>query len=204
MIGMKIDLIGMFVVAVLGLGAGGLGGCTSVRSTADAQVLDAGAVLIEIEGASYDEVFAATREVLSGFRFGINRVDASRGVITTFPKRTAGLASIWDREQSSLGQEIEDLTNQQERAIRVEFESQAESETDGSGVGAGVRARVEVVVSRVHRPHWRVESESIRFSTHARSRDVDGRVEAREFREPIGQDVALAKRVADEIARRFE
>lgn len=195
--GMKTNLIGMLVVAVLGLGAGG---CASVQSADDAHVLGDGVGLIAIEGASYDEVFAATREVLSGFRFGINRVDASRGVITTFPKHTAGLASIWDREQSTLGQEVEDLTNQQERVIRVVFEPRDE----GAGVGVGVRGRVEVTVLRVHRPHWRVEPESIRFSTHARSRDVDGRVEAREFREPIGQDVALAKRVASEIARRFE
>lgn len=195
--GMKTNLIGMLVVAVLGLGAGG---CASVQSADDAQVLGDGVGLIAIEDASYDEVFAATREVLSGFRFGINRVDASRGVITTFPKRTAGLASIWDREQSTLGQEVEDLTNQQERVIRVVFEPRDE----GVEVGASVQGRVEVTVLRVHRPHWRVESESIRFSTHARSRDVDGRVEAREFREPIGQDVALAKRVASEIARRFE
>ena len=195
----KKHLLGIGLV-VVGLGFGAITGCAPTHSRDDAQVLGSGVGMIEIDGASYEEVFAMAREVLSEYRFGINRVDASRGVITTHPKRTTGLASLWDQEQSSLGQEIEDLANQQERTIRVVFERAQ----DAVAHDPVVRARVEVMVFRVHRPHWRVETESIRFSTHAQSRDVNGKIEAGEFREPIGQDIELARRVALEISQRFE
>jgi len=163
---------------------------------------------IELQAADYDAVFAAAREVLAKYRFGINRVDASRGVIMTFPKRTAGLASPWDSEQSTLGQELEDLANQQERTVRIEFVQSADTEPgdpeSALSNSQSVIAMVEVIISRVHRPHWRVESESVRLSTHARSRNAAGHVEPNSFREPIGQDRALAERIAREITSKFE
>ncbi len=166
-----------------------------------------GAGELVIEGASYKEVFGAARDVLSAYRFGINRVDAARGVITTFPKRTAGLATLWDREQSSLDQELEDFANQQEREVRIVFE-RINSDMDADGEEASelsvVRAVVRVDVLRVHRPHRRVETESIRMSTYARSRDGQGRRGAAEFREAIGQDLDLARRVGEEIRGRFD
>lgn len=162
---------------------------------------DAGAFVIE--GASYADVFGAARDVLAVYRFGINRVDAARGVITTFPKRTAGLATLWDREQSSLGQELEDFANQQEREIRIVFD-RADPADEGDSEMSIVRATVRVDVMRVHRPHRRVETESIRMSTYARSRDGMGRSGVAEYREAIGQDQALAQRIADEIQARFD
>jgi hypothetical protein len=192
--GMKHWLMVM-VAAVAGLGLCGCvsssgGGHDGASGIADASGL------VEIEGASYDEVFAAARQVLGEYRFGINRVDATRGVITSYAKRTEGLGSFWDREQSSLSQEWEDLANQQERTVRIEFGLDDDSEV--------VRARVRVYIERVHRPNWRVESESLRLSTFARSRDSYGAFEPSEFREPIGQDPLFADRLANEIHRRFE
>ena len=151
---------------------------------------------VEISGASYEEVFGAMREVIREYRFAINRVDGARGVITTYPKQTLGAGSPWDREQTTIGQEFEDLANHQERAIRVQFENGAHS-------GSIVRATIEVLVYRVHRPNWRVDSQSIRLSTHARSRDINGQIEPGSFRESIGQDQQLAHRLANEIHQRF-
>lgn len=149
-----------------------------------------------VEGVSYVDVFEHAREVLASYRFGVNRVDGARGVLTTFPKRTVGIASPWDQEQVTIGQEWEDFANQQERVIRIEFDQGDTTDIDGDGM---VRGRVEVIVSRVHRPHWRIEAESVRLSTHARSRDELGRVEAGEFREVIGRDDAFARKIAQAI-----
>ncbi len=201
------ERLGLVVVCFgFGLGGlgGGLGGCALTRGVDDPQrgqvgQAGAGAGSVVIEGASYREVFEAMREVLGAYRFAIDRVDATRGVMTTFPKRTVGIGSVWDREQSSLGQEWEDFANQHERTVRVEFESVEDA--DGAEV---IEVAVEVVVHRVHRPNWRVESESIGLSTYARSRDAMGRVEPGMFREPIGHDLALADRIAGRLLRRFE
>ncbi len=157
--------------------------------------------LVELDGVSYEDAFVAARAVLAEFRFGINRVDAARGVLTSYPKRSAGLASPWDGEQSSIGQEFEDLTNQQERTIRIEFERGEQA--DGDASAGRVVARVRVIVNRVHRPNWRVDTQSILLSTHARSRDAMGNLERSEFREPIGQDPALADRLARAIINRL-
>ncbi len=151
---------------------------------------------VEISGASYEEVFGAMREVIRGYRFAINRVDGARGVLTTYPKQTLGVGSPWDKEQTTLGQEFEDFANHQEREIRVQFE-------EGAQTGSVVRATIEVLVYRVHRPNWRVDSQSIRLSTHARSRGINGQIEPGSFRESIGQDQQLARRLANEIHQRF-
>lgn len=154
----------------------------------------AGDPIATTEPDDYARVFDAARTVLRDYRFAIDRVDARSGVITTHPKRTAGLATIWDREQSSPAQEWEDLINEQRRAVRVEFDRA----DDGSA-----SARVIVEVLRTHRPNWRVENESVRMSTHARSRNSMGQSEPPSFREPMGLDPALAARLASAIDERL-
>jgi len=188
------SFVGLFVGLVIG--ALILPGCTSPQ-----RVEDQGAVHVQvIEADQYEQAFGVVREVLSDYRFGINRVDISRGIITTHPKRTSGLASLWDQEQSTLGQELEDLANQHEREIRVVFANALDSDGAESNAALGegdvpIELRVEVVVYRIHRPHWRIEPESIRYSTHARSRDSAGHLDSPSFREAIGQDKKLAERV---------
>jgi hypothetical protein len=153
--------------------------------------------LIDSGEASSSAVFDASREVLMQYRFALDRVDATRGVITTHPKRTAGLATPWDREQSGLDQEWEDLLNEQRRVVRVEFDR------DPSSIdGAFTRARVQVELLRTNRPGWRVETESVRLSNHARTRDRDGELEPASQREVIGLDTRLAQRIADAITER--
>jgi len=204
-------VIRSFGIGLLAMATGSVGGCGApIRAQDDLVVsepIDNARGLVELDGVSYEDAFVAARAVLAEFRFGINRVDAARGVLTSYPKRSAGLASPWDGEQSSIGQEFEDLTNQQERTIHIEFErgEQADADADANANAdtGRVVARVRVIVNRVHRPNWRVDTQSILLSTHARSRDAMGNLERSEFREPIGQDTALADRLARAIVERL-
>ncbi len=170
------------VLACLSLAA--LVGCASPPTGARADA--------DITPESYPDLFNAARAVLTNYRFTIDRVDAARGVITTHPKRTAGLASPWDREQSSLAQEFEDLVHQQERTARITFEP----------ADAPTRVSVEVVVGRVHRPHWRIETDAIRQSTHARDPLGIRTGQPAEFRETVAEDRALARRIMADIHAR--
>lgn len=139
---------------------------------------------------SRERVVQAVREVLTDYRFEIDRVDARRGVVTTAFKTTQGLASPWDGEQNSLYEESADLVNQHERGVRVTLDD------EGGFV-------VSVIVQRVHRPAWRVETESIAQSTHAVVIGADGRAVASLQSTPIGLDGGLAERLGQEILNRL-
>lgn len=146
----------------------------------------------DFEAHAYPALFDAAREVLSDYQFTLDRIDAARGVITTAPKRTAGLATPWDREQSTARQEFEDLVHQHDRVARITFEP-ADRPT---------RVAVEVIVHRVHRPHWRIETDAIRQSTHARDPLAVREGQPPEFREPVTEDRALARRLMADIQAR--
>lgn len=139
---------------------------------------------------SRERVVEAAREVLTDHRFVLDRVDARRGVVTTAFKSTQGLASPWDSEQNSLREESADLVNQHERGVRVSIDDE----------GAFT---VSVIVQRVHRPAWRVETESISQSTHAVVIDSNGRAVASRQITPIGLDGELARRLGQEISARL-
>lgn len=139
--------------------------------------------------ADYPAAFDAARAVLGEYRFVLDRVDAARGVITTYPKPTAGLATPWDREQSSLAEEGQDLAHQHERVCRVVFEPE----------GAPERARIEVSVLRTHRPGWRVETDALRLSTHAVDPVARRAGIGAEFAEVVRTDPALERRLAARI-----
>jgi hypothetical protein len=143
------------------------------------------AVQSEIE-TDREHLIGVIREVLTDHRFEIDRVDARRGVVTTAYKTTQGLASPWDGEQGSFKQETADLVNQHERAVRVDIED------DGSVI-------VSVLVQRVHRPAWRIETESISRSTHAVVIDSRGNRQPARIVTPIGQDGLLAERIGEAI-----
>jgi len=183
---------GMITIALGVLSAGSLfTGCAShhALSGGDGVQGDAGSAVLDLEPEAYQRVFDLARETLRDYRFSIDRVDAKRGVLTTHPKRTNGLASPWDQEQSSLGQEWEDLFNEQRRVVRVDFDRDATPMT----------MRVTVELLRTHRPNWRVESESVRLSTHARSRDALGQVEPGSSVELVGLDEQFARRIVESI-----
>lgn len=176
------------LILAAGVFAGGMTcGCTSsaVYSGQDFTV-DAS----EVAGAERERVIAAAREVLTDHRFVINRVDGRRGVVTTEFKSTQGFASPWDGEQGSLVEESADFVNQHERAVRVTIGD------DGSVV-------VSVVVQRVHRPGWRIETESISSSTRTTVIGPDGVAKDRRMVTPIGRDGELAQRIGRDITKRL-
>lgn len=143
-----------------------------------------------IESDDRSLMIETIREVLTDHRFVIDRVDARRGVVTTAVKTTQGIGSPWDAEQGSLTQETADFVNQHERAVRVLIEDNGE-------------IVVSVLVQRVHRPGWRVETESIASSSHYAVIGSDGRREASRMVTPIGSDGLLAERIGEAIRVRL-
>lgn len=174
-----------------------LGGCRSVGEVSS----------FGFEADEYSLAFDATRQALRDARFEIERVDARAGVITTKQRATAGLASPWDSEQTTLKQEWSDLLNQHRRVVRVSFEASDSGGASGEmgdardSVGPMVGV-VEVVVYRRTRPGWRPETESVRLST--RTRDTSGDASSRSQLVPIDRDELLAARLAAHIQRLLE
>ncbi len=176
-----------------------LGGCTTVPDNGGR---------FEVPGGRYAAAFDAARAALVDMRFELDRVDARVGVVQTLPKGTAGWATPWDQEQSSIEQEVEDVNNQQYRRVRVVFEPQeaaggAPEEVDLRVLGAPLSGRVEVYVDRVRRPGWRPATSAIRSSSYAEDPLLTGRSMWPRYTVPIRRDTALEARLAVEIARRM-
>lgn len=179
----------------------GLGGCRGAG----------GRTTFDIPSGRYERAFDATRDVLADARFRLERVDARRGVITTQAKGTVGLLTPWDGEQSSFVHEWEDVTNQQERVVRVTFTPAADQPIPGpdeapadyrSGAGSMV-ANVEVHVLRVRWPGWRPETESIRRSTRSLDPLQHSRGVRPGMRTELRDDPAFAARLAERIRRKL-
>ncbi len=122
-------------------------GCSQPRVTA-----------FEVPQSRADSAFNAAVAVLREQRLTPERIDAQQGIITTAPKRTGGLASLWDPDQSSLADEVEDTLHFQTRWVRVRFERTATPEnlTPESQrlfeSNAPVRCEVEAFISRRQAP----------------------------------------------------
>lgn len=175
-------ILGIACVCVLVvLFAGGCNGSAVYRGHA---------YTLDSAGADRTRVVEVVREVLSDHRFVIDRVDGHRGIVTTEFKTTQGIASPWDAEQDSLKEEAADFVNQHERSVRVTIAD------DGEIV-------VSVLVQRVHRPAWRIETESISRSTHATVIDSEGRRQPAAMVTSVGVDGQLARRIGEEITRRL-
>lgn len=167
-------------------------------------------------------VFDLARDVLREEGFILDRVDAAAGVITTRAKTTAGIATPWDSEQSSAEQELDDLANRQQRTVRITFEparavdhagtTETFDETGAADLRQGtlgvegatgeVRMSVRVVVERLQRPGWRVNPVSVRLSTYCIDTDLQQRGLSYQFAVARGEDIELARRLADEIVLR--
>lgn len=165
-------------------------GCASPRGT----------VSFEVPAERYDEAIDAVRATLRDARFEVDRVDAEAGVVSTYPKPTAGIATPWDTEQATLGAEVGDLVNQHERVARVEFVGGGE---DLRAAGGVLDARVEVIVYRVRRSNWRIETESISRSTHARDALSASRGQPGRLSQAIRRDDVFAAALADRIRERL-
>lgn len=123
----------------------------------------------------YQVAIDASRSVLDRYGMSIERVDAAYGVVTSQPKRTAGVVTPWDREQSTARQEWEDFVNRQSRVVRIVIEPEEIESVDpaindlrdAAEAGVPLVGRVEAVVFRQHRAHKRLQSEAIFLTTFA-------------------------------------
>jgi hypothetical protein len=158
-----------------------------------------------VPAGGYIKAFDEARDVLIGMRFELDRVDAAAGVITTQPKHTAGLATPWDAEQSTLEQEWEDLVNEQERRVRITFEpaeATAGEWPDLREYTGPMTGHVEVAIDRVHHAGWRLETTSIRYSTYTIDPTLIDRQMWPLYSVPFSQDRLLADELAEKIERK--
>lgn len=190
-----------------------LAGCVGVMAVAGLVACSPApkpAVIVVLPG-EYERAFNATREVLLEHKFSLERVDAAGGMITTQNRSTAGLATPWDADQSTFYQEWEDVTNQQQRAVRVSFAPEGddgdvapdEAFVDRRSDDQTLVARIEVDVLRARRKGWRVETEAITLSSRYRDPVTARRTGGETFLEPVGQDEHLAGRIAAGVRERL-
>lgn len=155
-----------------------------------------GPTTFDVAPGQYNRAFNTARETLRDEFFSVDRVDAEAGVLSTFPKASAGLATPWDSEQSSLKQEWEDLAADQRRTIRVVFEREPGSSEPTLG-------RVTVVVDRRYRPGIRVPAKSVRSASLTQDPALAQRAMWPAYDVAIEEDRALAARLAGAIAKRL-
>lgn len=167
-----------------------------------------GDATLAVPAERYAAAFDAAREVLRDARFDLDRVDARAGVITTQPKKSIGLLSPWDTEQSTVRQEADDLFNRQRRAVRVTFEPPDGPPPAGTDLltsdAAEFIMRVSVVVEREHQPGWRLESTSVRLNTRSTDLALAERGLTPWYTVAVAQDPAFASRLTEEIRRRTD
>ncbi len=184
----------------------------------------AGPTAFRLGSGTYEVAFNAARDVLSEYRFELDRIDARGGVLTTRPKATSGLATPWDREQVGLDQELEDLASQQQRRVRISFLPEGSA---APAVGSApdepaeivdvpveptvmpadmleyrgrVAMRVSVRVERLQRPGWRPGTKSVGLSTFTVDPELERRGQIPAYFEDLGEDRRLASKIASEIA----
>lgn len=120
-----------------------------------------------------DATFDAAIAVLREQRLTPERIDAQQGIITTAQKRTAGLASLWDPEQSSLADEVEDTLHFQTRWVRIQLAkaSTPENLTDESRMlfeaNAPVTCEVEAFITRRQAPLVRPQTRVLGLTNQA-------------------------------------
>ncbi|MEN0020074.1 MAG: hypothetical protein AAF747_04220 [Planctomycetota bacterium] len=182
-------------------------GCSSPPSNSGRFIVPAG---------QYNAAIDASRDVLTDYRFKIERVDARSGIVTTGRKQTAGIATFWDREQSMLSQEFEDIGNRQLREIRIDLAplaSQPEQAfaPDLRDLPGDFEGQVRAIIYRRHFVGTRLQSEDV--GALARYRDPlidyggsynvalerDRMLEARIARD-IEQQLATLTANSDELA----
>ncbi len=171
-----------------------LGGCAAPE----------GPATLDIEPGAYARAFEAAKEALRAERFRVERVDARAGVITTLPKASAGLATPWDSEQSSPGQELEDALNEHRRRARVVFAPpQGDAPDDLRDAAGPLVATFEVTLERVQRSGWRPAPRSIRMSSFTTDPALNARGAGYGSVRTIGPDHDLAARLAARTRERL-
>jgi len=173
-----------------------------------------------IEAGGYEQAFNQTRRELTGLGFRLDRVDARAGVLTTEPLSSGGLATPWDRSQTSFRSELADLAHRQQRVVRVVFVPKAGADrlpSDEAGLqiagtqparsiteispGERLVGVVEVMIERLYQPYWRPSTVSVSSSSHTRDPSLGSRGMSRSFSVVTQRDHALEEKLASRVAR---
>ena len=179
------------LAAGLALACAAFCGCATADRLADRSAERSGETVAALpEGVAYAAGFEAAVDTLRAMRFELDRIDAAAGIVTTLPKGTAGLATPWDAEQSSLSDETEDLLHDQRRTVRVTFAPDRR--------GFEVLAWVERRVSVGDRP----DPTSVRLGSRAQDPALAARGMWPSYYAPVRRDPALERRLAAAILTR--
>ncbi|MBY0313414.1 MAG: hypothetical protein K2W85_15210 [Phycisphaerales bacterium] len=184
-----------------------LSGCARSSSTAarSGDTADVAHAPVSFAAGQYPAAFDAAREELRDLGFVLDRVDAQLGVITTLPKGSGGLATPWDREQSSIEDEVNDAVHRAQRVVRIEYVPSDSSTpaTDLRSFNGNVNMAVGATLQRVNVPGWRLNTLGVLNSTYSRDPALDARGLSI-YAVPIRQDSELAAWLARRIATRLE
>lgn len=171
----------------------GLGGCTqptpTPRFTFDAQ--------------HYAEVFQATKDTLREYEFELEQVDARGGVITTWPRQWAGLATPWIPQATDFDSAVVGLIQHELRSCRVTFAVVDPKDSNGDlrAATGEMTANVEVTIHRVQRPGVRIGAASVRMRSQAIDPQLQEEGLQPAYTTPAGPDNALAGRIAEAIEK---
>jgi hypothetical protein len=193
----------LFVSALASLG----GGCASQKP-----------VSFEMPPEQYPAAFEAAKAALRDYRFDLERVDFDSGELSTSLKTSSGLATPWDSEQSTFGQDWRDYANFQARQVRIRFEpvSVARSPqpenpgTQAAPTGAAlspadakepILAQVEVSVHRYERPGRRPAVRAVQLSSQTEDPELTARGMYPQYTVVIERDELLAGRIAEAMQK---
>jgi hypothetical protein len=164
---------------------------------------------LEVSPSQSADAFSAALTELRERRFVPERIDAQAGVITTQPKRTGGLVSPWDSEQSSLADEFEDTFHYHTRTVRITIApvappaDLANESRDLFLAKAPIRIEVEAFVARRQTPHMQPQPRVLGLTTQAIDPTLSPRGMTGAYDVSLSRDDDLAASIAQGITRRL-
>lgn len=172
-------------------------GCAGKREPLSAQA--------QVVAGDYGAAFEATKDELRRLGFALDRIDARAGVITTQPKTSAGWATPWERVETTMRQETDDLVHRQRRIVTVSFNPVAEAgesiPDDLRQWGGPFHVDVRVAIERVYRFGMQLQPVSIRLSSVATDPELRQRGHQPGLAVATDNDEWLAGRIASRIQK---
>ncbi len=184
-----------------------LSGMVFAIALAGCQSAPTGATSLRIAPGSYSATFQAVKDELRESGFELERIDARSGVITTRPRASAGLATPWVTDESTIEQEFEGLLNRQQRTVTVRFaptvrDNPTPTADDLRDADTELRAQVSVAVERIHRVGLRPSTASVRLSSVTQGWSDETGEESPWTKTVVSDDDQLAARIIRGIVDR--
>ena len=147
------------------------------------------------EQESFQRLWQASRHVLIGYHFRLDRQDPRAGVITTWPMTGKQFAEVWRKDTARATDTLESTLQTIYRAVRVTIRPGPD--------GRGYEPVVEVLVSRSDKPRDGISSTSEAydmFTKRPKKNKLTGEQEAAQMVD-LGNDRALEARLTREILK---